>query len=83
MAGPVVSGAAVMPFGPAQNSIAPVAARPVKGAPVMQRPDRADDVVTDDGESTPNDRAAAPRAGPFSSARGSDWAQPWITSTIS
>lgn len=50
MAGLVASGAAMMPFDPAQRSLAPVAARPVEEAPVMQRPDLDEDVSADDGE---------------------------------
>ncbi|MGE7157333.1 hypothetical protein ACQKJ1_26855 [Methylorubrum rhodesianum] len=53
MAGLVATGAALMPFDPAQRSLAPVAARPVENAPVVQRPDLDEDVVTDDGEIDP------------------------------
>lgn len=50
MAGLVASGAAMMPFDPAKRLLAPVAARPVDGSPVVQRSDLDEDVGTDDGE---------------------------------
>ncbi|CAO4135430.1 hypothetical protein OFEAOIEE_LOCUS3173 [Methylorubrum extorquens] len=50
IAGLIASGAAMMPFDPAQRSVAPVAARPVEGVTVVQRLDLDEDVVTDDGE---------------------------------
>lgn len=50
MAGLVTSGAAMMPFDPAQPSLAPVAACAVEEAPVRQRPDFDEDVGADNGE---------------------------------